>query len=146
MDEIDHKILEVLIENSRTSYKEIAGRVGISDVAVHKRIKRLEKKVIKGFFPLVDQKALGLEVTCLVSVKCTASDKERIASRIAEIEDVREVYTTIGEQDIIAKIRTGDTSSLKEIVDREISSIRGINEIRSSIVFNSLKEEVWLVN
>ncbi len=145
MDETDRKILEVLIENSRTSYKEIAGRVGISDVAVHKRIKRLEREVIKSFTPLVRQSALGLNITCIVSIKCSPGNKERIAEEISKLEDVREVYTTIGEQDIIAKIRTKDTSSLKELVDSKISRIKGINEIRSSIVFNCFKEEVWLV-
>lgn len=146
MDDVDRKILELLIENSKTSYKEIASKVGISDVAVHKRIKRMQKGVIRGFTALIEQGTFGLNLTCLVSIKCVSGEKERIAGEIAALEEVREVYTTIGEQDIIAKIRTRDISSLKELVDGKISSIKGIDEIRSSIVFNCLKEEVWLVH
>ncbi len=145
MDEVDEKILKVLIENARRSYKEIAKRVGISDVAVHKRIKRLEGKVIKGYVPLVSQKALGMDIACILTVKCMLKDRERIASEIAEIPQVREVYTTIGEQDIVAKLRAEDIGSLRDIVERKISKIKGINEVRASIVFNCIKEESWLV-
>jgi DNA-binding Lrp family transcriptional regulator len=68
-----------------------------------------------------------------------------IAKALAEIEDVAEVYTTVGNFDIAAKIRTPDTNALKEIIETKIMAIRGINEIRTSIVFDCVKEEVNLV-
>ncbi|GCC10646.1 leucine-responsive regulatory protein [archaeon] len=145
MDNTDREIINILIENSRTSYKDIASKVGISDVAVNKRVKKLERDVINGFIPLVKQGAFNLDITCIVSIKCSPGDKQRIAEDIAGFSDVYEVYTTIGEHDIIAKIRTEDTSTLKNLVDGKISRIKGINEIRSSIVFNCFKEKVWLV-
>lgn len=145
MDDVDEKILKVLVENARSSYKEIARRVGISDVAVQKRIKRLEGRVIKGYVPLVSQQALGIQIACILTVKCILKDRERIASEIARIPQVKEVYTTIGEHDIVAKLRAQDIESLRDIVEKKISKIKGINEVRASIVFNCLKEESWLV-
>ncbi|KHO52340.1 MAG: Transcriptional regulator, AsnC family [archaeon GW2011_AR13] len=48
MDQIDTKILNVLLENSNRSYRKIASFVGVSGVTVLKRMKELEKeKVIK---------------------------------------------------------------------------------------------------
>ncbi|MEE9564379.1 MAG: Lrp/AsnC family transcriptional regulator [Candidatus Hydrothermarchaeaceae archaeon] len=145
MDDIDEKILEILEKNSRTSYKEIARHAKISDVAVHKRTKKLEDSVIRAFTVLVNQKAYGRNTTAIANVRCETGMTSKIAEALAEIEDVTEVYTTVGNYDIAAKIRTADTEALKEIVETKIMAIRGINEIRTSIVFDCVKEKVNLV-
>lgn len=144
MDEIDKKILNILRRNSRTPYREMARETRISDVAVHKRIKKLSG-VIKAYTVLVDQAAMGKKTTALVNIKCEAGRTEEIARKLTKIEDVVEVYTTIGEYDIIAKIRTANTESLKNIIEKEMGRIRGLNEVRTSIVFRPLKENVSLV-
>lgn len=43
IDEIDSKILHILIQDARTSLKDIAKECGISSVSVLNRIKRLKK-------------------------------------------------------------------------------------------------------
>jgi Lrp/AsnC family transcriptional regulator for asnA, asnC and gidA len=145
MDDVDEKILEALRKNARAPYKEIAKRVRISDVAVHKRIKKLEENVIKAFTVLVDQREFGKETTAIVSLRCEVGRTADIAKALAKINDVTEVYTALGEYDIVIKIRTKDTKSLREIVEKQLTRIRGINEIRASIVFDSIKEDVSLV-
>ncbi len=145
MDEIDVRILRALMKNSRTPYREIAKETGISDVAVHKRIKKLESEVIKAFTVLVRQQALGRSTTCVLGIKCASGDVAEIARRLARIEDVTEVYTTFGEYDIVAKLRSGGISSLREVVEGHISRIPGIHQIRASIVFECYKEQPELV-
>ncbi|MEE9474908.1 MAG: Lrp/AsnC family transcriptional regulator [Candidatus Hydrothermarchaeaceae archaeon] len=145
MDEIDKKILETLEKNSRTSYKDIARYAKISDVAVHKRIKKLKDGVIRAFTVLVDQKAYGKGTIAIANIRCETGMTPKIAGALAEIEDVTEVYTTVGNYDIAAKIRTADTGSLKDMIETEVMAIRGINEIRTSIVFDCVKEKVGLV-
>ena len=50
MDEIDFKILMLLMSNSRTLYKDFADKFHISVNSIHKRIKALvELKIIQGF-------------------------------------------------------------------------------------------------
>ncbi len=144
MDEIDEKIIEALKKNSRSSYKEMARGTHISDVAVHKRIKKL-KGIIRAFTILVDQKSVGKEITAILMIKCEISKSPEIANRLSQVEDIREVYTTVGEYDIIAKIRTDNMDSLKEITEKEMRDIKGLNEVRTSIVFESLKEDQSLI-
>ena len=144
MDEIDRGIMEILMQNSRATYKDISEKIGISEVAVHKRIKKL-KGMIKAFTILVDQKILGKGNTAVLLLRCEVGKTREIAERLKEIEDICEVYTTVGEYDIIAKIRTKNTESLKQLVEKKISMISGINELRASIVFECFKENVNLV-
>ena len=144
MDETDKKILEVLQKNSRTPYRDIARHAKISDVAVHKRIKKLSK-TIKAFTVLVDQREYGKKITAIVAMTCDAGRTPEIARELGNLEDVTEVYTTLGEHDIVAKILTRDLDSLKNLVERDMIRIGGINEIRTSIVFDCIKEKVNLV-
>lgn len=145
MDEVDRKILDVLKKNSRVSYKDIAKHVKISDVAVHKRIKKLEAGVIRAFTVSIDQQRYGKEITAIITVKCEVGKTGDIAKKMMEIGDVTEVYTTVGEYDVVAKIRTVDTKGLREVVEKGLSGIEGINEIRTSLVFECFKEDVCLV-
>lgn len=144
MDEIDEKIIEALKKNSRSSYKDLARGTHISDVAIHKRIKKL-KGIIRKFTILVDQKSVGKEITAILMIKCEIGKSPEIANRLSQVEDIREVYTTVGEYDIIAKIRTDNMDSLKEITEKELMDIKGLNEVRTSIVFESLKEDQSLI-
>ncbi|HDI46921.1 MAG TPA: AsnC family transcriptional regulator, partial [Candidatus Methanomethylia archaeon] len=69
LDAIDHKLIEILKTNSRTSFKQIAKEVGLSSVAVRNRVNKLVKLgVIKGFFALVDPKELGRELSVIMDV------------------------------------------------------------------------------
>jgi Lrp/AsnC family transcriptional regulator for asnA, asnC and gidA len=145
MDEIDKKILDVLVENARTPYKDIAKSAKISDVAVHKRIKKLEENVIKKFTVLVDQRAYEKNMTAILNIRCEVGKTNDIADKLKDIADITEVYTTVGDYDIIAKIRTRDTATLREIVEKQLTSLRGLNEIRTSIVFQCFKESMNLV-
>ncbi len=143
MDGIDQKIIEKLRENSRVSYKNISREVKISDVAVHKRIKNLEKRgVIKQFTVLVDQRKLDKETTAILMVKCDVGLAPEIAKKLAKNQDITEVYTTIGEYDMVAKIRTNDMNTLKELVEKKLRMTRGIHEIRTSVVFDAVKEDL----
>ena len=142
MDRIDQQIIEKLKENSRASYKEISKEVKISDVAVHKRIKKLQKNLIKKFTIIVDQKKTDRQTTALIMVRCDTGTAPEIAAQISAIPDVSEVYTTVGEFDIIAKIRTANMESLKELVEQKLRMIRGIHNITSSIVFDAYKEDM----
>ncbi|MEE9594608.1 MAG: Lrp/AsnC family transcriptional regulator [Candidatus Hydrothermarchaeales archaeon] len=145
MDEIDEKILKALRKNSRAPYKAIAKKVHISDVAVHKRIKKLDVGVIKAFTVLIDQRAYDKDTTALISLRCQVGMTADIARALAKIEDVTEVYMALGEYDIVIKVRTKGTESLREIVERQLTRIKGIIEIRTSIIYDSVKEDFSLV-
>ncbi len=144
MDEIDKKILEVLRKNARLTYKDIAKHVRISDVAVHKRMKKLEQGTIK-YTVLVDQKEYDKNTIALIALRCEVGKTAEIARTLSKIEDVAEVYTVLGDYDVVVKIRTRDTKSLKELVEKHLTRISGINEIRTNIVFDCLKEDVSLL-
>ena len=55
MDAVDRKIVSLLRENARRSFKDIGGHVHLSAPAVKRRVDRLEREgVIRGYAAVVD--------------------------------------------------------------------------------------------
>ncbi|MEJ6764988.1 MAG: winged helix-turn-helix transcriptional regulator, partial [Flavobacteriaceae bacterium] len=60
LDEIDHQILDLLIDNTRTAFTDIAKKLLISAGTVHVRVKKMEDAgIIKGSSLTLDYKKLG---------------------------------------------------------------------------------------
>src|SRR5690554_7010087 len=60
LDEIDHRILDLLIENTRTPFTDIAKKLDISAGTVHVRVKKMEMaNIITGSSLQVDYNKLG---------------------------------------------------------------------------------------
>ena len=60
LDEIDHQILDMLIENTRTPFTDIAKKLLISAGTVHVRVKKMEDYgLIKGSSLILDYDKLG---------------------------------------------------------------------------------------
>ena len=66
-DEIDRKILEILDQNGRTKFTEIAKSIQRTEGTVRNRIKRLENNgVINGFKVVTSPKNLGYEIQAII--------------------------------------------------------------------------------
>ena len=60
LDQLDQKIVELLIGNARMSYSEIGDQVGISRVAVKSRIQALEERgIIEGYTTIVNPQKIS---------------------------------------------------------------------------------------
>lgn len=69
LDTIDLTIMKTLQENARSSYRDIASRIGVSRVTVHERIRKLiESGIIEGFHARVNARRTGYPVTAIVGL------------------------------------------------------------------------------
>lgn len=136
LDETDLKILELLAQNSRMSYSDIARHFGFSDVAIRKRVDKLiENGIIKKFTCVLDQKKLGRNVSTFILFKTRSDKTQEIAEQLANIGEISDVYISLGVYDIIAIAHCKDVTALKALTEGKLNEINGILEIRPSIVF-----------
>ena len=74
LDELDQKIVRLLIQNARMSYSDIGKEVGISRVAVKTRIQSLEKRgVIEEYTTIINPQKISGAVSCYFEIE-TAPD------------------------------------------------------------------------
>ncbi len=142
LDENDARIIELLQEDGRMQYKDIAQRVGVSIPTARSRIQRLlGLGVIKKFTVIVDADKILGKVRGIVLLQVSPSKVDRVVARLAAMKEVREVYKTAGPDPLVAKVEAKDLDSLGQLVSDRFSGIEGISGISSFVVTRTGKEE-----
>ena len=143
LDDVDRRILNEYIEDSRQSYREIARKLGLSPGTVASRAAKLEERgIIKRYTVQVDHEKLGYDLTVLVNISVgdapgfyDGKDHE-----LVELTEPYAVYHTTGDSDVvvIAKFRTREELSdfTKKLLHKDY--IRGT---KTQLVLMTLKED-----
>ena len=116
LDDLDHKILDMLIENTRIPFTDIAKKLLISAGTVHVRVKKMEEYgLIKGSSLILDYDKLGYTFIAYVGLYINDTSKIKfIVQRINEIPNVTVAHITSGKFNIFCKIRAKGTTSAKK--------------------------------
>ena len=118
LDEIDHQILDMLIDNTRIPFTDIAKKLLISAGTVHVRVKKMEESgIIKGSSLMLDYKKLGYSFIAYVGVYLNNTSQTKfVLERINEIPYVTVAHITTGKFNIFCKIRARSTEHAKEVI------------------------------
>ena len=139
LDEKDKKIIGILLENARLPFTDIAKKLGITDVAVKKRLKKLEKNgVIKKYTVIVDPSKLGYQDVALVGVDTEPDKILEVAEKLSEKEYSRFVYLTTGDHMIMVEIWAKNNADLMKII-KEIGSMPGVKKVCPAIILDQIK-------
>ncbi|MCK4285900.1 MAG: Lrp/AsnC family transcriptional regulator, partial [Candidatus Lokiarchaeota archaeon] len=107
MDIVDIKILELLKENSRTSFNDISQVVGKTEATVRRRVKKLtEDGIIKRF--TIDY-SIDNKPRTRATVKADLDFKEikRIIKELLEIEEITNIWRLSGDCGLFIKVEIG---------------------------------------
>lgn len=140
LDDIDHQILDMLIDNTRVPFTDIAKKLLISAGTVHVRVKKMEDAgIIKGSSLTLDYKKLGYSFIAYVGVFLkNTSQTKFVLERINEIPFVTVAHVTTGKFNIFCKIRARDTEHAKDIIFM-LDDIEGVYRTETMI---SLEESL----
>ncbi|MEM0372316.1 MAG: Lrp/AsnC family transcriptional regulator [archaeon] len=135
IDSTDEKILEVLKRDSRISYTDLAKELGLSDVAVKKRVDKLSSaKVIRNFTVNLDYKQINRPVHAFILLKCVPSEAEKFSEFVRENTEIIRVMPTIGEYDYMVEVATKDVESLRKLAEESLGNVRGVLQVRTLLV------------
>ena len=134
LDEIDHQILDMLIENTRIPYTDIAKKLLISAGTVHVRVKKMEDAdLVKGSSLTLDYDKLGYSFIAYVGIFLEKTHMTKfVLERLADIPYVTVAHITTGKFNIFCKIRAKDTTHAKNIIFK-IDDIDGVSRTETMI-------------
>ncbi len=140
LDEIDHQILDMLIDNTRVPFTDIAKNLMISAGTVHVRVKKMEDAgIIMGSSLTLDYEKLGYAFIAYVGVYLhNTSQSKFVLERLKEIPFVTVAHVTTGKFNIFCKIRARDTQHAKDVIFA-IDDIEGVYRTETMI---SLEESI----
>ena len=127
IDNLDKKILKIIMNNARIASKDVAQECGVSRAAVHQRIQRMnELNVITGSSYNVDPAALGFTTCTYVGIKLERSSLYReIIPKLKEIPEIVECHYTTGSYSVLVKLYARDNHHLMELIYDKIQHIQG---------------------
>jgi len=145
LDQTDKKIIDILIENSRMSYADIARKLGVSEATVFKRIKKLKDEgVIESFTLRLEPSKIGKNVYISIGLTVNPVLLDEIAKKLSNFDEVSEVYITVGEHNIIAHALIKDNDAFNNFLMNKIYKLEGITKIDINIILKKLKARIKL--
>ena len=143
LDDIDLKILNLLLQDGRISHTAIGKETDLSGPSVYARIQRMEREgIIKGYTALLAPEKVGRELAAFVRIRTQTPgyDSDGFERFIQEEEQILECHDVDGEDCYILKVRTASTQSLQKLL-ATIRSFTGITRTVTTIALETLKEE-----
>jgi Lrp/AsnC family leucine-responsive transcriptional regulator len=144
LDEIDKVILNMLLENGRVSYTDIAKAVDMKPPSVIDRIKKMESEgIIKQYTTKLDYKKLGHDLNAFVGVVVDNPDHIAALEETCKNIDTGIVscYHVTGEFTIILKVITENTDTLSSIV-KKLRALDGVTKTNTIIIFSTTMEKM----
>jgi len=146
LDEIDVKILKIINDDVRISYRQISRDLDVSVGTIHNRIDKMVKVgVIKKFSPIIDHEKLGFVLTTIIGVRVKGGNLKDWEEKTFFNKNVVGIYDVTGEYDafLIAKFRNTKELNLfiKELLKDPI-----IERTYTQTVLDVIKEDMGSAN
>jgi Lrp/AsnC family transcriptional regulator for asnA, asnC and gidA len=142
IDEIDHSIVDLLMEDGRMNAAEIARRLGgeLSERAIRYRINRLQEDGVIQIIAVVNPKVLGYITVADVWLQVESDAILEVANKMTEHECVSYVACAIGETDVSVQVLGRSTDEIYRFITEVIGRTPGVIKTTTSIVPLVLKD------
>ncbi|MCA6073526.1 Lrp/AsnC ligand binding domain-containing protein [Fulvivirga sedimenti] len=141
IDNVDIRILEILMKNAKKPYTEVAKLIPVSGGTVHVRMRKMEEMgIVQGTTLQIDHTKLGYDITAFIGIFLSKSELyDQVISELHKIPEITNVHYTTGNYSMFARIHCRDTQHLKDVLHDKIQRVEGI--VRTDTMI-SLEESI----
>ncbi len=135
LDNLDQKILNILSNNARVPFKDVAIECGVSRAAVHQRVQRMiNLGVITGSGYFVNPMKLGFRSCTYIGILLEKGWMyNEVVEQLAQIPEIVECHYTTGQYSIWIKVFARDNENLMNILNSKLQTIKGISSTETFI-------------
>lgn len=141
LEETDKKILNILVENSRLSLRQIAKKANVSVATVMHHIRRLEKeRVIKNYTTKLDYEKTGYDVEVMIEIRISKGKLFEVERKIAVHPNVFAVYDITGAFDAVVLARFPTRRQMDNFL-KKLQTYEFVERTETKLILNTIKEE-----
>jgi DNA-binding Lrp family transcriptional regulator len=126
LDETDMQLIQLLREDGRRTYAELAQAVATSESMVRRRVSALVEQGALNFATLVAPRALGFEIEAFVLLRVNLGELEQIAAELAARREVRYLSATSGFGDLACEVILRSPDDLYDFTTRVLGGLAGV--------------------
>ncbi|MFV0358911.1 Lrp/AsnC family transcriptional regulator [Tropicimonas sp.] len=140
IDDIDRRILRALREDATVSTGALGRRLGLSQPAIWRRIRRLhDTGILAGRRLVLDREALGFGVTVFLGIRlarkggANLDEFERAARAIPEVQTIEHV---LGLYDYRLRVVARDLADFERVLRRRIMTLPGAGNVEANVMLS----------
>ena len=141
LDELDQKIVQLLIKNARLSYSDIGKEVGISRVAVKARIQALEKKgVIEEYTTIINPQKINGAVSCYFEIETKPDSFKEVTDILNKSSIVTQIYRVTGRDKLHVHAVASSNEEMERFLHDVIDTLPGVLSCSCNTILSRVKD------
>ena len=141
LDELDQKIVRLLIQNARMSYSEIGQQIGISRVAVKMRVQALEQRgIIEEYTTIINPQKISGAVSCYFEIETKPDALMEVARLLQENDTVTQIYRVTGKSRLHVHAVASSNEEMEELIYHTIDTLPGVVECTCNTIISRIKD------
>ena len=140
LDDVDRRILGLLLEDGRLPVNELAQRAHVSRATAYNRFDRLRANgVLAGFTAVVPPEQVGLGLAALVLVDVDQQHWGRTRDELMDLPGLEYLALTSGQFDMVLLVRVPDITALRDIVLVRLHAVKGVRSTQTVFVLEEAR-------
>lgn len=139
IDKFDRKLIEELQQDGRESYTELAGKLGVTEGTVRKRIRNLVDRGIMKIVAVPNVSELGYKLMSVIGMQVTMVDLRKVADNLAKKANVCHLAFVAGRFDLMTLVVSRSHKELSDFIEKEISTIPGVTRTETFVNLDVIK-------
>ena len=141
LDELDQKIVRLLIQNARMSYSVIGQQIGISRVAVKMRVQALEQKgIIEEYTTIINPQKISGAISCYFEIETKPENLAETAELLRKNDIITQIYRVTGKSRLHVHAVASSGEEMESLLYHTIDKLPGVLECTSHIILSRIKD------
>lgn len=141
LDELDQKIVRLLIENARMTYSDIGQQIGISRVAVKTRIQSLEQRgIIEEYTTIINPQKISGAVSCYFEIETLPDTFAQVTTLLDQHEAITQIYRVTGKNKLHIHAVTASSEEMEHLIHDVIDPLPGVTSCSCNIILSRIKD------
>lgn len=141
LDELDRKIVKLLIKNARMTYSDIGEQVGISRIAVKTRIQSLEQRgIIEEYTTIINPQKISGAVSCYFELEIAPDTLSQVTKLLSENEIITQIYRVTGKNKLHVHAVAASSEEMEHLTREVIDPLPGVISCSCNIILSRIKD------
>ena len=141
LDELDQKIVRLLIENARVSYSDLGEKIGLSRVAVKARIQALEQRgIIEEYTTVINPQKISGAVSCYFEIETTPGSLPEVIDILNGDDTVTQIYRVTGRDKLHVHAVAASGEEMETFLHAVIDTLPGVVSCSCNIILSRIKD------
>jgi DNA-binding Lrp family transcriptional regulator len=128
LDDVDKALITHLLADGKTTNRELAQRIGVSETVVSMRLREMTASGLLVFAAIIDWEVAGFDWFVICRIKTRVRSPREVAQDISAFPQCDAVAVSVGSYDVVAYFLVPDLAELRDVTD-QLSAIEGISDL-----------------